>query len=953
MGRNYATLAYRYITKKPLIFTVLLSFVMAVLLYRDFILSGIPLFMTATDGWAHAWPYMAAMSDYIRTYGIPQWHFGIGMGSVFPINLNPFWIIPVLLGRDIIPHFMVWVQISRIVLACFFFYLYLRKLKLHPCVCSLISILFAFCGHMILRGANWVIYGTEIVMVAFLLYAVEVYFSDRKWYPVPVAVCLIGVSLGSIYLYLYGLILIAYATVRYVHANRFKLRDYTTYMLKCGLLYVIGVFAASVIIIPPTVAMWFSARTEDAVGRIGLRFIYDNLFEWDQSILLTAFFRFFSPNSLGNAMSPAAGFGGWINPLEAPLHYAGLVIILLIPIFFFYAGKKLRIITAIGLSFAALYYLSPVFRGILIAFGSLLHFKISSFWITIIILLMAAFTLNKIIIKEKKLRFDFPVISWIGLLILYFGFELISGTYRIRVDSYTSVLVLMLLSAYTLVLYFYTRNDVSANGSIGEKRGGLIALLFVFCVFEIFKFSSITTTYFFDRQAVQTVNALAEEPHRTLGRDELFTRLNEMDDSFFRVGQRGVEATAPMLQNYFGSSHYDSSLSVAYINFLRETNPGFIEFQIDMGDIGGIGGGSSPGIENRPILKTLTAHKYVVVNHEHGEAAPFGFTYFFTEDDRSVYINDYYLPLGFAYDSFITREQFEALQSQYIMDLAMLKSVVLETPNKTISDFNLYELKNLVQYVGISSVDEMEYRQLEDVQNNLPVRFEATATGNDPGIVIPIHSEDRLKQYAISLEITPEGSTTVQIYWASEDEMFSEEKSFSQSVIGGEQTTVTVTIENSNLYKIRIDPGMRTGNYILENLVIMEVDAPSVYSLYARAVDARRTEAFEMDHFSHRRITGSIETFGDRVLFFSIPHAEGWKMYINGEQVPIETVNIGFIGTTVGAGVHDIELRFRMPGLIVGIVMSSIGVVAYAVLFALDKSGKAKWLDVDLQLKAM
>ena len=66
-----------------LLATVLVSLVMAFLMYREHILTGIPLFMTASDGFGQAWPYRAAMSEYLRTEGFPQWHFGIGLGSSF------------------------------------------------------------------------------------------------------------------------------------------------------------------------------------------------------------------------------------------------------------------------------------------------------------------------------------------------------------------------------------------------------------------------------------------------------------------------------------------------------------------------------------------------------------------------------------------------------------------------------------------------------------------------------------------------------------------------------------------------------------------------------------------------------------------------------------------------------------------------------------------------------
>jgi len=941
----------RILKKRPLLLTVITTFIMAVLLYRDFILSGTPLFMAEFDGWGQFWPILAAQADYIRANGLPpQWHFGIGLGSAHVMGLSPFIVIPVLLGRDVIPHVFVWMHISRIIVASLFFYLYLSKFNFRPYVCSLFSILFAFSGHMIVRGGNFFVYGIEAATIAFLLYALEVYIQDKKWKLLPIAVFFVGASLTAQHLFMYTILVFVYVTTRYLYTNSFRLREYLLFITKGGSIYSIGAFMSMLVFVPMIVAMLLSARGEGIVYEMELLSLVDHD---NNRLFLSAFFRTFSNSILGTGIHAIEGFGGAYSALHGPLHYAGIILVFLIPFFFYYADKKARKYGAIGLSAVVLYYLSPIIRLTMNAFISYHHYKLSSFWITILLLFIAAYTTNRII-ESNKMPQNLIVISWLSITILFVGFVHMAADYNLRVNNHAVFAVVIFLAVYALL--FYTL------GTDVKRKTAMMLLLFAFCISEVYSFSRVMTYSYYTNRVPAMTRHFGMAIPEFLQRNPIFGKIEQKNEGaeFYRIntgpgfgsdfGWRypwsdnvhlPVDAgnrifpepvTRQLLDGYFGSSHFDGLVSPAHINFMRGVGLKNVHAS----------GASSSGLGDRPILQTLTAHKYTVVRSDWEVPIPFGYTYHFTEGDRRVYINNYYLPIGFAYDSFITREQFDALHSLVVRDIAMLSSVVLEQPSSAIDNFNFEELYVLQQYIGFSDIAEMEYRQFTSIQNNLPEFFSATSYGTDPGVVIPIHSENGYKHYTITVTITSDFDTSAQIYWASEDEMFTEDKSYSQHLRGGERATLTVTVDNANLSGIRIDPGMRTGDYVIENLVVTAIDVPLSNYSYSQAVMERRTEIFELDYFSHRHITGTIETFGNRVLFFSIPHANGWRMYVNGERVPIETVNIGFIGTIVGEGTHDIELRFRLPGLIAGIIMSAIGAVAYAILFVIDKSGKLK-----------
>ena len=80
----------------------------------------------------------------------------------------------------------------------------------------------------------------------------------------------------------------------------------------------------------------------------------------------------------------------------------------------------------------------------------------------------------------------------------------------------------------------------------------------------------------------------------------------------------------------------------------------------------------------------------------------------------------------------------------------------------------------------------------------------------------------------------------------------------------------------------------------------------------------------------------------DEFVFFSIPWEEGWSAYIDGEAVSLEKVNVGFMGLVVPAGHHDIELRYRTPGLAAGALATLGGSAALGLYCGLGYTIKSR-----------
>lgn len=83
-----------------------------------------------------------------------------------------------------------------------------------------------------------------------------------------------------------------------------------------------------------------------------------------------------------------------------------------------------------------------------------------------------------------------------------------------------------------------------------------------------------------------------------------------------------------------------------------------------------------------------------------------------------------------------------------------------------------------------------------------------------------------------------------------------------------------------------------------------------------------------------------------RLIYFSVPHDNGWIAYVNGEETPIYTVNYGMMGIVVPPGQEvRIEFRFRPPGLRAGAgltLLTGAGLAAAGLAWLVRAGRKAR-----------
>ena len=70
----------------------------------------------------------------------------------------------------------------------------------------------------------------------------------------------------------------------------------------------------------------------------------------------------------------------------------------------------------------------------------------------------------------------------------------------------------------------------------------------------------------------------------------------------------------------------------------------------------------------------------------------------------------------------------------------------------------------------------------------------------------------------------------------------------------------------------------------------------------------------------------------DKYVFTSIPYDKGWKVYVNGQRISTEKVQLGFIGFQLTPGSYLVEFKYEIPFLKIGALISMISSILLIIL---------------------
>ena len=340
------------------------------------------------------------------------------------------------------------------------------------------------------------------------------------------------------------------------------------------------------------------------------------------------------------------------------------------------------------------------------------------------------------------------------------------------------------------------------------------------------------------------------------------------------------------------------------------------------------------GLDDRSALLELASVKYYTANKNNSDLVPAGYTLNkeLSTEKYNVYENEYALPVAYAFDEYITRDEFDTLSSAEKQE-ALMKAAVLEEPadavKKAALDTGSYQLD-----YHIIRFDNVEFKD-----KKLNVKEEGG--GLTLSAEIPEDCEILLRLGGVTI-LEPD-SVMATVRRECRSSMFEIEKSARISNIN----YYWPVIRDGVTYNLGVG-GAGSNTFTLSfseeaKLSIDDIELCAIPMEGYRA-DAQKLcgHALENAYVDASHISGDITVEKDSVLQFSVPYSKGFKAYIDSQEVETLCSDVMYLSVLVPKGEHHVELRYTTPYLKAGVIISAVTVFALIVFEILRRIIKRK-----------
>lgn len=144
-----------------------------------------------------------------------------------------------------------------------------------------------------------------------------------------------------------------------------------------------------------------------------------------------------------------------------------------------------------------------------------------------------------------------------------------------------------------------------------------------------------------------------------------------------------------------------------------------------------------------------------------------------------------------------------------------------------------------------------------------------------------------------------------------------------------------------------VDPGWY--GYLYADVV--QLDENALWQGWHALAD----EPWVLTKASDTELSGTVTALHDGLFYTSVPYEPGWTATVDGEEVALaqtfdpaaETVNLtdAVISFPLGAGTHEVTLRYRTPGLTAGALISAVSLLVFFALLYLRRKEKSLFPD--------
>lgn len=312
------------------------------------------------------------------------------------------------------------------------------------------------------------------------------------------------------------------------------------------------------------------------------------------------------------------------------------------------------------------------------------------------------------------------------------------------------------------------------------------------------------------------------------------------------------------------------------------------------------------------------------------------------QGDKTVYRNET-LPFAFA-GNLSNKLKFKGENPVYNQNLVLnsltqSKSNVLDYSNKKarITTNNLSVKYGTVKYhvikkhKKITKRTEQKYFTIKRYDKERPGTMSFTYDNLKPNQVGYIRFSKNLMQLVLALnnyqwnknpDYRPPFSVTINGKQVQLQE-------YTDQLIG-------VQADKNGKVDIKMTVDGKGGKFILKYPKFVNIDFSALHDKVKKAHERE----MKFTSFEDGYVAGKVKINKNQNLVTTIPYSKGWQVKVDGKPVKINRTLGVFIGLKMKPGTHQITLKYRTPGVLVGALLSIIGIISLIVFTLFLKKNK-------------
>ncbi len=867
-------------------------------------------FIWSTDGLLQHYPALTYIGiwgrEVIRNFlsgdfTVPVWDFSIGYGADAIITMHyyglgdPLSLLSIFVPSRYTEYLYDFLIILRLFLSGLGFILYCKKMKQDLRISILGSFIYIFCAYALLASVRHPFFLTPMVYFPVVLIGCEKIFKKENplLFIAAVALCVLS---NFYFAFMVIIMTVIYVVIRFAymkHENFFK--EMFVNLGKFAGFGVIAITISAILLLPIFIAFIGSSRS-DASQTIPILYnisYYEKLF--------------------GSFMGcKSSGYWNW----------NGYTPISLVAVFYIFIKKGHYKPLKTAFIISLIIQIFPFFGYMLNGF---LYVTNRFIWANaFLVAFITVYTFKDIINSTKEEKVKILIISCIYTLVFFVVRE---GKNVSTISQFVLLFAILLLIVggnllFDRYIYKYSSLSIAIISAIA------IVINSTFC------YSPVYSNYVSEFQdSGVSLNEIKSTPNYAFK-----DKINYSDTEFSRYELTTTKANQNLFNQSAGLSYYFSFNN-------DKIKPFLLEMEIPL-----IANYWYTDLSGRGFLTALTSTKHLIKNNT--KAIPYNYKYVAkkTIDNKKYYLyeNKSYLPLGYTYKSYITRDEYQKLSAVEKQEVLM-QNILLEEKEDGFSqqeytltsqeipfeieyDKNIVQSENGIYVKKNNAVMKLHFKGIKNSETYLSFsNLNAEALDDYELIKATVQEQKTLEEesnYSKRLRIYN------HFYKGITDK-------FNITVKGNNTSTVIRyrTPENSHysdIHDFTINLGYskkalkvcsvtfpEKGFYSWDNIKVV-CQPMSNYLSYTQKLSEDVLENLKLED---NKVSGNISLKEDKILCLSIPYSAGWTCYVNGKETEILQANTWCMALPLTAGEYDINLVYSTPGLKIGAIVTSVGII--------------------------